>query len=96
MIAITIMAATTPIMAAMLPEELWGLVDVVLFVGLVVLGELWGLEVVLSVVHSSSLRDEIATGHSESTDIGVPVTKMLILPLTHCSIRDMSELLSAS
>ena len=46
--------------------------------------------------HSSSLRDEIATGQSASTVISIPVTEMLGLPLTHFSSRVMSESLSVS
>ena len=54
--------------------------------------------VVLSVVgeHSPSLRDEIATEHLESTVISTPVTMILAPPLTHSSIREISEPLSVS
>ena len=48
------------------------------------------------VEHSSSLRDEIATEHSESTVISTPVTMTLALPFTHSFNREMSELLSVS
>ena len=60
---------------------------------------LWGLEEVVGAVvdeHSPSLRDEIATEHSGSTVIRIPVTDMLGLPLTHFSIREMSESLFVS
>ena len=46
--------------------------------------------------HSPSLRDEITTEHSEFTVISTPVTMILAPPLTHSSIREMSEPLSAS
>ena len=46
--------------------------------------------------HSSSLRDDIATEHSESTIISAPLTMILAPPLTHCSIREMSVSLSLS
>ena len=46
--------------------------------------------------HSPSLRDEIATEHLESTVITTPVTVILDPPLTHSSIREMSEPLSVS
>ena len=46
--------------------------------------------------HSPSLRDEIATEHSEFTVISTPVTMILAPPLTHSSIREMSEPLSVS
>ena len=46
--------------------------------------------------HSPSLRDEIATGHSGSTVISIPITEKLVLPLTHFSSREMSEPLSVS
>ena len=74
------MATTPPIMAAVLSEELWGLEEVA-----AVFDE-----------HSPSLRVEIATGQSGSTVIRIPVTEMLGLPLTHFSIREMSEPLSVS
>ena len=45
---------------------------------------------------SLSLRDEITTEHSESTVISTPVTMILVPPLIHSSIRDMSEPLSVS
>ena len=48
------------------------------------------------VKHSSSLRDEIATEHSESTVISTPVTMTLALPFTQSSNRETSELLSVS
>ena len=48
------------------------------------------------VEHSSSLRDEIATEHSESTVISTPVTMTLALPFTQSSNREMSEPLSVS
>ena len=46
--------------------------------------------------HSPSPRDEVATGHSESTVTSTPVTMILAPPLTHSSIREMSEPLSVS
>ena len=46
--------------------------------------------------HSPSLRDEIATEHSVSTVISTPVTMILAPSLTHFSIREVSEPLSAS
>ena len=48
------------------------------------------------VSHSSSLRDEIATEHSESTVNRTPVTMILGPPLTQSSIREMREPLSVS
>ena len=54
------------------------------------------VEVGLISKHSSSLRDEIATGQSGSTSISIPVTEMLGVPLTHFSSREMSEPLSIS
>ena len=46
--------------------------------------------------HSPSLREEMATEHSESTVISTPVTMILAPPLTHCSIREISDPLSVS
>ena len=48
------------------------------------------------VSHSPSLRDEIATEHSESTVISTPFTMILAPPLTQSSIREMREPLSLS
>ena len=48
------------------------------------------------VEYLSSLRDEIATEHPESTPIITPVMTILAPPLTHSSIREMSEPLSVS
>ena len=47
-------------------------------------------------VHSSSLRLEIATGHLAYTFISTPVRMTLAPPLTHSSIREMREPLSVS
>ena len=46
--------------------------------------------------HSTSPRDEIATEHSESTVTSTPLMMMPASPLTHSSIREMSEPLSVS
>ena len=63
---------------------------------LVVLAVVLVVGVGLICKHSPSLRDEIATGHSGSTVISIPITEMLALPLTHFSSREMSEPLSVS
>ena len=98
---------TPPIMAAVLSEELCELVEaVVSLLGAIpllvelpvvvmlplVVGSVVG---VCIVEHSSSLRDEIATEHSESM-VNTPVMMTLALPFTHSSNREMSEPLSVS
>ena len=109
-------ATTPPIMAAVLSEELWEMVEAVvsvlgavpllvvlsvvvmllLVVGSIVVMVLLVVGSVLGGEHSLSLRDEIATEHSESTVISTPVTMILAPPLTQSSIREMSEPLSVS
>ena len=94
-------ATTPPIMAAVLSDgELLSLVSPVSELGTVttvgvgsvvmfVLGRSVGK-------HSSSLRDDIATEQSLSTDNRTPVTMILGLPLTQSSMKEISETLAVS
>ena len=97
----TITTATTPpIMAVVLCELTEAVVSVLGAVPLLVVLSVvvMLLLVVESVVGGEhfSLRDEIATEHSESTFISTPFTTALAPPLTQSSIREMREPLSAS
>ena len=59
--------------------------------------ELPGLfDSVVGCSHFPSSKDEIATWQSESTFSDAPLTEILDPPLTHSSIREMSELLFVS
>ena len=90
-------ATAPPIMAAVLSEELCELeVVVLLIVGSVVLLVVGSVMGGCIEEYSPSVRDEIATEHSESTVISTPVTTIPAPPLTHSSIREMSEPLSVS
>ena len=50
----------------------------------------------VELLHFPSLRDEVATEHSEATVVSTPVIMILAPLLTHSSIREMSEPLSVS
>ena len=90
------MASTPPMMAPVSVLEAAVLVVEVLSVMVILLSMVGGVVGGGVGEHSSSLRDEIATEQSESTVVIIPFTMILTPPLSHFSIREISELLSLS
>ena len=93
MAAVQTMMRTTTVTATTAPTKAAVLSLVELLESLPVLESV--VESVVGCSHSFSSREEMATGQPESTLSVAPLTVTLGSPLTHSSIREISELLLA-